>query len=195
MIPELYGVVLAGGSSSRMHQDKASLVYDGRTQLMRAAETLEHHVLRVFVSIRADQTGDPLRNSLPLIVDAFPGEGPLVGIRSAFAQYPNFAWLVLACDLPFLSNDVIATLVARRDSNAIATAYRSAQDGGPEPLCAIWEPGANTALGEFQGGSARQFLARQSVRVLELPKANALEQANTPEDYNHARDVMRRTQR
>ena len=107
---------------------------------------------QVFVSVRANQTADPARAQRPMIVDSVAGEGPIVGIRSALAAHPHVAWLVLACDLPFLSD---AALVAARCANAtragLATAYRSAHDGLPEPLCAIWEPAAAAALAAYPG--------------------------------------------
>src|ERR1700730_12983224 len=101
----VYGLVLAGGSSSRMHRDKAALQYRGQSQLDRAFELASRHVARVFVSVRANQTTDPTRAQRPMIVDSIAGEGPIAGIRSAFAAHPEVAWLVLACDLPYLSDD------------------------------------------------------------------------------------------
>ena len=51
----LYGLILAGGSSSRMHRDKAALRYLGKSQLERAIELAGRHVSKVFVSVRADR--------------------------------------------------------------------------------------------------------------------------------------------
>jgi molybdopterin-guanine dinucleotide biosynthesis protein A len=140
----VYGLILAGGHSTRMHRDKAALKYQGKTQLDRTFELASRHVAKVFVSVRANQTQDLTRAQLPMIVDCVPGEGPIVGIRSAFAAHPNVAWLVLACDLPFLSDAAIERLLRERHCTDVlghaAIAYNSAHDGLPEPLCAIWEP-------------------------------------------------------
>jgi len=148
----MYGLILAGGSSTRMHRDKAALEYLGRSQLGRTFELASRHVARVFVSVRAAQTADPTRAPLPMILDSVAGEGPIVGIRSALAAHPQVAWLVLACDLPFLSDAALSQLLRERDATALATAYRSAHDGLPEPLCAIWEPAAAPALASYQEG-------------------------------------------
>ena len=120
-----------------MRQDKAALQYAGVSQLERALELASRHVPKVFVSVRASQIADPARAQKPMIVDSVSGEGPIVGIRSALAAYPNVGWLVLACDLPFLSDAALSQLLRERDATALATAYRSAHDGLPEPLCAI----------------------------------------------------------
>jgi molybdopterin-guanine dinucleotide biosynthesis protein A len=176
-----------------MHRDKAALEYQGRSQLDRAFELAGRHAAKVFVSVRADQTLDPTRAQRPMIVDSVAGEGPIVGIRSALAAHPQVAWLVLACDLPFLSDAAIEYLVRERNSAgsaaAFATAYKSAHDGLPEPLCAIWEPAAAKALADYQaagGRCPRKFLIRHSARLLEPQDTRALDNVNTPEEYARA---------
>jgi molybdopterin-guanine dinucleotide biosynthesis protein A len=188
----LYALILAGGSSTRMHRDKAALRYQGKTQLDRAFELAGRHVAQVFVSVRADQTSDPTRAQRPMIVDSVAGTGPVAGIRSAFAAHPHVAWLVLACDLPFLSDAAIEYLLRERATGgaaAFATAYKSAHDGLPEPLCAIWEPAAAKALADYQaagGHCPRKFLIRHGARLLEPQDTRALDNVNTPEEYTLA---------
>jgi len=195
--PTLHGLILAGGLSTRMHRDKAALEYQGRSQLDRAFELASRHAAKVFVSVRADQTLDPTRAHRPMIVDSVAGEGPIVGIRSALAAHPQVAWLVLACDLPFLSDATIEYLVRERNAAGsaagFATAYKSAHDGLPEPLCAIWEPAAAKALADYQAGGGhcpRKFLIRHGARLLEPQDARALDNVNTPEEYIQALSAL-----
>ena len=185
----IYGLILAGGSSLRMHRDKAALKYQGKSQLERAFELANRHVSPVYVSVRASQMADPTRAHLPMIVDSVGGTGPIVGIQSALSAFPGVAWLVLACDLPFLSDAVLSQLLHERDAASLGTAYRSAHDGLPEPLCAIWEPTAAAALAEFQASGKdcpRKFLIRHAARLLEPSDRHALDNVNTPEDYAQA---------
>jgi molybdenum cofactor guanylyltransferase len=185
----VYGLILAGGLSSRMRRDKALLQYRGESQLDRAFELASRHLSNVFVSVRAEQTADPTRAQRPMIVDSIAGEGPIVGIRSALAAFPNVAWLVLACDLPYLSDAALIQLLRERDVNGLATAYRSTHDGLPEPLCAIWEPAAASALASYQndgGRCPRKFLIRHAARLLEPLDRRALDNVNTPEEYAQA---------
>jgi molybdopterin-guanine dinucleotide biosynthesis protein A len=185
----LYGLILAGGSSSRMQHDKAALKYQGQAQLDRAYDLARRHVGQVYVSVRAAQIAEPTRARKPMIVDSFPGEGPIIGIRSALAAYPEAAWLVLACDLPFLSDAAIEHLLRERDPSKFATAYKSTFDALPEPLCAIWEPSAAAALGDYQsnaGTCPRKFLIRQTSKLLEPFDGHALDNINTPEEYSQA---------
>jgi molybdopterin-guanine dinucleotide biosynthesis protein A len=188
-VAPIYGLILAGGASKRMQRDKAALKYLGRTQLERAFELASRHVDKVFVSVRTDQISDPTRAPRPMIVDLGEGEGPIVGIRSALAAYPEAAWLVLACDLPFLSDAAIEGLLRRRDPNSLATAYKSAHDGLPEPLCAIWEPAAARALAGYQAGGGqcpRKFLIRHAAHLIDPLDPRALDNVNTPEEYSQA---------
>lgn len=187
--PPLYGLVLAGGSSTRMQRDKAALAYRGQAQLDRAFELANRHLERVFGSVRAAQADDPTRARKPMIIDSVAGEGPIAGIRSALAAHPDAAWLVLACDLPFLSDAVIDALIAARDADTFATAYRSAHDALPEPLCAIWEPSAAAMLTTYQaagGHCPRKFLIRNGARLIDLTDPRALDNVNTPEEYTEA---------
>jgi molybdopterin-guanine dinucleotide biosynthesis protein A len=189
----IYGLILAGGASKRMQRDKAALKYQGKSQLERAVELASRHVTKVFVSLRADQTSEPTRSQWPMIVDLGEGEGPILGIRSALAAHPEVAWLVLACDLPFLSDMAIERLLRHRDPSALATAYKSVHDGLPEPLCAIWEPAAAPMLAEYQaagGHCPRKFLLRHAAQLIDLPDPRALDNINTPEEYSQAVAVL-----
>ncbi len=191
--PPVQGLVLAGGASSRMRRDKAALDYGGTSQLDRVVALARRHVAEVFVSVRADQAADPVRARHPLIVDAFADGGPIAGIRSALARAPAAAWLVLACDLPFLSDAAIEHLLRSRDPAAFATAYRSAYDGLPEPLCAIWEPRSAEALAQWvaQGHKCpRKFLGAHAVALLDPIDDRALDNVNTPEEYARARAAL-----
>jgi molybdopterin-guanine dinucleotide biosynthesis protein A len=190
----LHGLVLAGGRSTRMGQDKAALHYDGRSQLDRAFDLLSPLVARCFVSVRGDQSADPLRARHPQIVDAPGGpEGPIAGIQAALRAHPEAAWLVLACDLPLLDAGTLQHLIASRDPARIATAFRSSHDGLPEPLCAIYEPAAGAALQKFLAGGRicpRKFLGQNDAKLLDQPRAEALDNVNTPADFDAAQSRL-----
>jgi len=185
----VYGLVLAGGRSSRMRQDKAALQYHGRTQLEWAMSLIEPYVEKAFVSVRPDQTGDPVRARFPTIADKHENLGPIAGIAAAQALHPQAAWLVLACDLPFLDTGTLDTLLASRDPNLQATAFRSSHDGLPEPLCAIFEPASREAITAYIGSGKqcpRKFLINSNARLLDQPNSRALDNVNTPDEYGSA---------
>ena len=185
----LYGLVLAGGRSTRMQRDKATLTYQGRNQLDRAMELLAPRVMQAFVSVRPDQREDPARARYAQVVDAHAGMGPIAGIAAAQALKPGAAWLVLACDLPNLDARTLTHLLAQRDPARVATAYRSSRDALPEPLCAIYEPrSAALILERISAGKdcPRKFLIQSDVLLLDQPHPQALDNINTPEEYRAA---------
>ncbi|MBS0379863.1 MAG: NTP transferase domain-containing protein [Proteobacteria bacterium] len=192
-MPPLYGLVLAGGRSSRMGADKAALAYQGRSQLERTMELIAPHVARAFVSVRRGQASDPLRARYAQIEDRQEELGPLAGILAAQETHPQAAWLVLACDLPRLDAATLAHLVAARDPAQPATAYRSSHDGLPEPLCAIYEPASHAALAQFAASGRncpRKFLIGARVPLVEEPHPHALDNVNTPADYAAAQAAL-----
>jgi len=185
-VPPLYGLLLSGGASRRMRQDKAALDYRGEPQLLRAWRLLQPVTERAFVSVRDEQRDDPLRAGLPQIVDRYDAVGPVAGMLSAQDAHPQAAWLVIACDLPLLDQATLRELVARRDPGADATAFASRHDGLPEPLCAIWEPGSHELLLQrYEKGSycPRKALGLLRTRLLPAP-GEALDNVNTPEERN-----------
>ena len=185
----LRGLVLAGGRSRRMAADKALIDYGAGTQLDRAMQLLESQGIEAFVSVRPDQTAEPARARHPQVVDRLVDAGPSAGILAALAHEPGAAWLVLACDLPFVDAGTLRTLIRGRDASRVATAFRSAHDALPEPLCAIFEPAALDALSEAVGAGRtcpRAFLRRSDVALLDLPSPEALDNVNTPDERRAA---------
>lgn len=193
-VPALFGLVLAGGASTRMRTDKAALQYHGQPQLRWAFELASKFCAASFVSVRPDQRDDATRAGFPQIVDRQPGIGPIAGISAALLEHPKAAWLVLACDLPFLTEGTLQHLIARRDPHKIATAYRSAHDGLPEPLCAIWEPAAREpVLAYIATGKQcpRKLLIHSDTALLDLPEQQALDNVNTVEEFDSATAALR----
>jgi molybdopterin-guanine dinucleotide biosynthesis protein A len=185
----VYGLVLAGGRSTRMQRDKATLSYHGRTQLEWAMSLLEPHVERAFVSVRPEQNDDPIRARFAQIVDTRDNLGPIAGIMAAQVQHPDVAWLVLACDLPFLDGATLEYLLAARRPGSLATAFRSSHDGLPEPLCAIYEPSSREAIAAHVASGKqcpRKFLINAYAHLVDEPNPRALDNINTPEEYGSA---------
>ena len=196
-LPPIYGLVLAGGRSSRMQRDKAAIEYrPGETQLEAAMKLLTPRVGRAFVSVRPDQRADPARAGYPQIVDRGGLEGPIAGISAALQEHPDVAWLVLACDLPFLDEATLDTLLLARNPDYDATAYVSSHDGLPEPLCAIYEPKARAGvLAQIAAGRncPRKFLINAHTQLLKQPSPRALDNVNTVEEYERAKTAFTET--
>lgn len=190
---KLYGLILAGGKSTRMGSDKGLLNYHGEPQrdyLYRAAATVCD---QVFYSARQDQEAS-FNASAPLIIDQNKYRGPFNGILSAHQAHPEVAWLVLACDLPLIDADGLAALVAARDPQKAATAFASKDTHLPEPLIAIWEPQglteAMTYLETAQSSCPRKYLINAATVLVKPPKEEYLYNANSLEDYQLAKKKL-----
>jgi molybdopterin-guanine dinucleotide biosynthesis protein A len=189
--PDIFGLVLVGGRSSRMGRDKATLEYAGKPQAAVAYELLDGICAKTFLSCRQGQ--EPL-HGLPAVFDVVADIGPMGGIVSAFHAHPDKAWLVLACDLPFLTPATLRHLVAHRGASRLATAYRSAHDGRPEPLCAIYEPaiaGKLKKLVAWDEVCPRKALIKLAALLLDLPDPKALDNVNHPHEFAAAKSALK----
>jgi molybdopterin-guanine dinucleotide biosynthesis protein A len=186
----IYGLVLAGGFSKRMNSDKANLVYPGhgKPQWQVTAECIRPFCEEVFLSVRDGQRLDGIDEGSPeTIGDHDSSQGPLSGFLSAMERMPGQALLVVACDLPLLNGSTLRKMIEHRGS-ADAIAYRSSSDGLPEPLCTLYEPAMLEVCRTAAHNGARcprKILIQQepSVKLLDLPIPNALDNATTPEDF------------
>lgn len=182
---KIWGLVLAGGKSTRMGSDKALLLQDGETQLSRAVSLLEAHLDRVFVSARAEQADDAERSKFEQIIDRYDDIGPVAGILSALDSNDDVSWLVLACDLPNIDDATVAYLLEQYSAEHPFTAYESVHDGLPEPLCAIYRPDSRAVILGFVNDGIicpRKMLINSDTHLLAQPSPGALHNINAPED-------------
>ncbi len=185
----LYGLVLAGGESRRMGQDKALLVRDGMSQLEYVVSQLTAVTQKVFVSTRAGQQQEPERSRYEQIVDRYEDMGPIAGIMSAMDEFPSVDWLVVACDLPNIDVSTLRYLLENHSGNKLFTAFRSSHDDLPEPLCAVYASNSRVLIDNFiaEGITCpRKILIRADSCLLSQPVPTALDNINTPDDLRRS---------
>src|SRR5690606_14996663 len=173
-LTSFFGLVLAGGASRRMTRDKGTLRYHRDPQAVHAWRLLNDLCGRAYVSANAYQAAAEPYTDLPLIIDEGHYRGPAAGLEAAWTHHPEAAWLTLAVDMPLVDRALLEELIAARDDNAPATAFRH-EDGTVEPLCTIWEPAARAPLLEqISSGdsSLRRFLETHGAACL-VPSAPA----------------------
>ena len=178
----LYGLVLAGGKSQRMGEDKGLIDYHGLPQREYLAQQLAGICKKVFYSVRSYQEAP---TAVEVIRDSISGLGPFGAMLSAFREHPNVAWLVVACDLPLLDRKGLQTLAQKRNPSNLATAYHNPATDRPDPLVTIWEPRAYPILLQFlaQGYSCpRKILINSSVEIIQPENPQILLNANSPEE-------------
>jgi molybdopterin-guanine dinucleotide biosynthesis protein A len=189
---KLTAIVLAGGQSSRMGEDKALIPLQGIPLLQRVCSIAKACADTVYVVTPWPERyqhlllpGCQFIQELPLSPSS-PSHGPLVGFAQGMAQVQTDWVLLLACDLPKLKVEVLQEWIARLDGvedDAIAALAHHAK--GWEPLCGFYRRRCLPELLDFinQGGrSFQQWLKQHPVQVLPLLEAEMLFNCNTPED-------------
>ena len=187
----LYGLVLTGGYSKRMGKDKAFLNYTNKDQYQHCLDLLTPTCDQVFLSCRESQASQ-FDRPCSKVVDQFLNCGPLGGIMSAQKQCPEAAWLVIACDLPFLTTETLTHLIKNRHPYKMATAFRSTFNSLPEPLCAIYEPKSYRTHLKFLGAGCqcpRKILINSDCHLIDPIESRALDNINTMEEFSSLKEV------
>ncbi len=210
LISDLEGFVLAGGASRRMGRDKCQLsLDDGRTFLERTRAALSLTARTRIVGRTMPET-DPFRiaaennDDIPFVCDVYrapDGHAPrsaLTGLHSALWHARSLWVAIVACDLPFVSERLIARLAALREADGDAEEYEAVvpvqPDGRRQPLCALYRrvPALRRATESLDCGEyeLNSFIARLRTREVtpdefaDLPGApRFFVNINTPEEY------------
>lgn len=185
---QLSAIVLAGGQSSRMGQDKALLPIQGIPLLQLVCGIANRLCDPVYV---VTPWPERYQGLLPVgyqfIREVVPTCGPLVGFAQGLAQVQTDWVLLLACDLPRLRAEVLQDWAAGLDSVRDETLALLAHHAkGWDPLCGFYRRSCLATLTEFinQGGrSFQQWLRQHPVQVLPLPDPQMLFNCNTPADW------------
>jgi len=187
---ELYGAVFVGGESKRMGKPKFSLTYDGISGTEKAVKLLSNFCNKVFLSSRADLDMGSLTkiNNVERINDEHIQLGPVGGLATLMGQFPDKAWMITACDMPFLKEDDFETILQNRDPLRYGTCYVQKGNFGYEPMCAIYEPKFIVPL--FEAMSRRELSLSRIIEALPFKKLKIDEadrakfmNINTTEDY------------
>lgn len=196
--PPLKALVLAGGKSRRMGEDKAKLVFDGKTLLSNALSLLDPIVDETYISLRQGQAmpKEAVQADIEAIYDNYGEIGPAAAILTALEEQEDCAWLVVAVDLPLLDEQTLMQIIQERDPGKLATAFLSStagHAGQPEPLCTIYEPTIREKLKasviEQEIRCPRLILSSlgSDAKLIQLRNLKALTNVNTPEEFDRAR--------
>ncbi|APB69262.1 molybdenum cofactor guanylyltransferase [Paenibacillus polymyxa] len=203
------GIIVAGGRSSRMGQDKALLEIDGATMLERTYTTLQQVAQRVVVVTRDNQEYG--LSGMETVPDVFPGMGPLSGIHAGLSASTTEWGMVIACDMPFVQPEVLHDLLAvtKKWTELQGTRETALQaiipsiDGRIHPLLAVYHrsvlPSAEECL-RSRRLRLTDWLDKLKVRyatVEDLPGVSedmwhkAAFNMNNPQDYQLALEQLK----
>ncbi len=196
MISEVTGVLLAGGKSRRMGEDKRYLLVGEQTLLERSLAVLQAVFRKVVVVIAQDSA--QLENvTCPVARDLIPDCGSLGGLYTGLKQASTEQVFVVACDMPFLSAPVISHFVALRTQADIVMAKLS---NGLHPMHAVYGRPClpfleqmiatrNLKIQDLASHSALRvrFVTDKDLAALDPTASRSFHNVNTPADLEVAR--------
>lgn len=185
------GAVLTGGNSRRMGRTKALVEVGGSPMAARVAAALLEAACAPVELIGGDAVElAPL--GFAVVADLHPGEGPLGGVLTALAtgggpSHDTDDVVVVACDLPHLTSEIVARLAAAARSNPAAPAVVARTDR-IQPSCALWRPVALVPVVDaFREGERSLHRVLRAIGAVEVPvDRDALVNVNTPSEVADA---------
>lgn len=184
-------IILAGGRSSRMGQDKALLQFGEKTileHLVHFATSLFKEVL-IIVNQGKELGGLDLKEA-DVYEDLIQERGPLAGLYTGLIYSKNLSSCVFTCDMPFIDDFMVRKLVAHREVGFDVVCLE-APEGGYQPFPGIYSRSSHPLIKSVldRGENSMRFfleLARVKSVALEKEKAGILTNMNTIQDYFRA---------
>jgi molybdopterin-guanine dinucleotide biosynthesis protein A len=199
METEVTGVLLAGGKSRRMGEDKRHLVVGEQTLLERGLAVLQSVFCEVLVVIAQDSP--PLSIDARVVRDLVPDCGSLGGLYTGLTQATTPYIFVVACDMPFLNQTAIAQFTSRRGAADIVMARLADR---LHPMHALYSKRCVPALEEMireRQFKIQEVVSHSSLRVHYVTEADLLTidpsghsfyNVNTMADLEAARSLLAR---
>lgn len=198
--------ILAGGSSARMEREKALIQLNGENFVDRTARILNEAGAER-ISVLAGSNEKILKKHFPdlnVVNDFSPGLGASGGIFTALTYSRSENVFVIACDLPFVTPELIDLLKTRFKESTVDAVVPMQADKFKQPLCAFYRK--STCLVPFQAQllrsemtpSARDLLDKVKTEYVDYEtlaslsgSANFFLNINTPLDLESAREIAR----
>ena len=143
-------IILCGGQSRRMGQDKGSMIIQNKPMIKHILSTLNHQIDEVIIvlndKIRIDNYNQFINPNeydyqLKIVEDKIKNKGPMPGIITGLSQIASDYALILPCDSPYVSQDYINTIFTEIDGDYQAIVpYHDAENKlkTSEPLHSIY---------------------------------------------------------
>jgi len=198
--------ILAGGSSARMEREKALIQLNGENFVDRTARILNEAGAER-ISVLAGSNEKILKKHFPdlnVVNDFSPGLGASGGIFTALTYSRSENVFVIACDLPFVTPELIDLLKTRFKESTVDAVVPMQADKFKQPLCAFYRK--STCLVPFQAQLLRSEMTPSARDLLDTVKteyvdyetlallsgsANFFLNINTPLDLESAREIAR----
>ncbi|SVB47901.1 uncharacterized protein METZ01_LOCUS200755 [marine metagenome] len=183
---EFGGAVLAGGTSTRMGSNKALIEINGEPMVSKVAGSLNRAGVMNLKIVGGDSKAFTFLGH-ECLADEYPGEGPLGGIITALNYFKNKGKkhvLVVACDLPNISTDLISKMVENSLKNPKSVVVPLVE-GHLQWMHVLWPTGVlSTLLKSFSNGVRAPWRASKDLPLsrIEGIDPQVLFDVDRPED-------------
>jgi molybdenum cofactor guanylyltransferase len=173
-------ILLAGGKSSRMKQEKGLVLLNGKMMIEHILDKIK--LLSQNILIIAHHP-DYQQFNVPVVADLVADCGPMGGILTALHYTKTDKNLVLSCDIPFISSEILSTLMANAGDELVLAA---SHQGKIEPLCAVYDRRCLPFFSEsIQQNQLKMMLLLEKLaaKTMDFSESEScFKNVNTPED-------------
>lgn len=189
------GIILAGGKSTRMGENKSLLILNGKTVIERVVDLMKSTFREVIIITNTPNEYDFI--SIPKYKDIFEYRGPLAGIHSGLTNSITEQNFVISCDIPLMEKSMIEYIVDFKTEKPI-TVCRA--DGFVQQLVGLYSNSVlkticNLLTNKDQNSSVLSLLDKVgpeiiNVENLDIYKEHMFFNMNRPEDYDKIKNLL-----
>lgn len=197
-------IILCGGMSTRMGQDKGSMLLEGKPMIFHVLETVADLVDEVVMVLRDEKRVEAYKNllgsmkmdlktDLKFCIDMKMDEGPLVGILTGLTHIKSDKALVLPCDSPYISRTFILRMFQLSEVDEYDAVVPVSYDGRIEPLHSIYKRSSIDLIREIlEDGfrDVRSLIKRSNVKFVDADTVD--ETGRSFQNINRAEDISKR---
>ena len=161
--PDVTGILLAGGQSRRMGQDKARIEFDGKMLFTRSLALLQRYFPKVLIAGDRPDLAPP---GIQVLADIYPGSalgGLYTGLHAAHTE-----WIFVApCDMPYPDGRLVGLLLSQRHG---VDAVVPRTPNGYEPVFAVYHRNCLPHMEEMLRNNQHRiydFYQRIAIRYLD----------------------------
>ncbi len=151
-------IILAGGRNRRLGRNKALEIIGGKALIERVVERLDPLTSQILIVTSREQSDLPAAGKAEILVDIYPGKGPLGGIYTGLLASQSSRSIVVACDMPFINTALLRYMIEL--SRGFYAVIPRLGEGMMEPLHAIY---SKSCLGNMKTQLERNQLDTYSI--------------------------------
>ncbi len=196
-------IVLCGGLSTRMGQDKGSMNYHGKPMIVHVLESLKQVADEVMLVLRNEVQYNRYKNLLSkhailessnfkILMDTVNDKGPLGGIYTGISAINSDKALIVPCDSPFISKELVTQIfkISKNypDYESLVPIW---PDGNMEPLHSIYPANSKEIIDDLlmkDQKNVKALIKRLKVKYIEIEEFNLPKKSflnlNSPQDIS-----------